>query len=130
MIDIIKPYLLSAIALAFLAAGYMVYSIIQDLESSLASLKYEYSQLQNKKLASDLEAERYKKSLDEFAYDIKVQNIAYEAAQKELVRWKADATRFAKIEKHLPTKKIIKRGNCDDIKTYFNSLDGIDLDSL
>ncbi|MBE0498581.1 MAG: hypothetical protein IBX43_04990 [Campylobacterales bacterium] len=130
MIDIIKPYLLAAIALALLAAGYMVYSTIEDLKSEVASLKYEYSQLQGKKLASDLEAERYKSILDEFAHDIKIQNIAYEAAQKELAKWKADAARFAKIEKHLPAPEIIKRGNCEDVETYFNSLDGLDLDSL
>lgn len=130
MIDIIKPYIFAAIALAILAAGYMVYSTIDDLKSEIASLKYEYSQLQGEKLASDLEAERYKSSLDEFAYDIKIQNIAYEAAQKELAKWKADASRFAKIEKHLPTPEIIKRGNCADIETYFNHIDGLDLDSL
>lgn len=133
----IRIYALLVVAAALMVVGYKCYAHMEYLESEISSRDISISQLerkledaQKKMLATQLESERYQAVLKDQTRTIELQGEKYKQAQSDLAKWRADAKRYESIERHLPPQTIIHRSNCEDIKDYFDSLDGFSLDSM
>lgn len=133
----IGNYILIAVMLAFLGLGYKCYVHVESLKEVIVSkdaditiLKEKIESEQKKMLVAQLESERYKAALAERTMAIELHSERYKLSQDELTKWRADANRYKNIERHLPPKEITQRNDCEDIKNYFDSLNGFSLDSL
>ena len=136
-IGTIRIYALVVVLLALLGVGYKCYAHQQALKDEISLRDVSISQLERKledaqkqMLVSELESERYQAALAEQSSVMELQSEKYKQAQSELTKWRADVKRYQSIERHLPSQTIIYRSNCEDIKTYFDSLDGFSLDSM
>ena len=136
-IGAIRIYALVVVMLVLLGVGYKCYAHQQALkdeislrDKSITHLAKELEEAQKQMLVSELESERYQSALTEQSRTIELQSEKYKQAQSELTKWRADVKRYQSIERHLPSQTIIYRSNCEDIKTYFDSLDGFSLDSM
>ncbi|MDT8337582.1 MAG: hypothetical protein RQ763_00140 [Sulfurimonas sp.] len=132
-----RIYALLIVAAALAGVGYKCYAHMESLKDEISSRDVSISQLerkmedaQKKMLTTQLESERYQAALLEQSRTIELHGEKYKQSQKELTKWRADAKKYQNIERHLPSQTIIYRSNCEDIKTYFDSLDGFSLDSM
>lgn len=136
-IGTIRIYALLVVALALLGVGYKCYAHMESLKAEISLRDVSISQLERKledaqrqMLVSELESERYQAALSEQSHTIELHGEKYKQAQSELTKWRTDAKKYQSIERHLPEQTIIYRSNCEDIKKYFDSLDGFSLDSM
>ena len=133
----IKIYAALVVASAMLVIGYRCYVYQKSLQKeinlrdiSISQLERKLEDTQKQMLVSQLEAERNQAALAEQSRVIELYSEKHKQAQSELAKWRADAKKYQSIERHLPSQTIIYRSNCEDIKNYFDSLDGFSLDSL
>lgn len=98
----------------------------------VSSLENDLLVAQKETLVYQKESIRKDSALDLQTLQVESLKVRNDKALETLAEWndKPVEVKYHEIIKYLPSKAIIQRNSCEDIKTYFSSTEGINLDNL
>ena len=121
----IKSYIIGGLGILLLILGIFSYMRVSSLENDLLVAQKETLVYQKESIRKD-------SALDLQTLQVESLKVRNDKALETLAEWndKPVEVKYHEIIKYLPSKAIIQRNSCEDIKTYFSSTEGINLDNL